>query len=299
MVHRRKYQNEENKISKNDENLKNIQFLQENVKDENNFDFSERKNIGNCFQLVNGLEFKNNTDPISGGYHSQTNNVNMEILVPNKSVVKFAQKSTECLQKESKQGATDSVNNYDAIIIDSSYQLEANSTKHFTNNKILMCSDISLINSFFEQSDKVIGLLRDEEFKIFSRKYILNAILKLLKTNGKETDYKKYFGHLCCLESYPEEQKDSDSKLNFIISLMNAWFLNQSRSSQLQDPLSKTLGMEENRNYQDNQERTMLREKIVTMLLINVSCDIQYFQYLESLHELEDEEDEEELVYGW
>ena len=51
------------------------------------------------------------------------------------------------------------------------------------------------------------------------------------------------------------------------------------------------------KRFRSNQE--IIHEKIVTMLLINVSCDIQYFQYLESLHELEDEEDEEELVYGW
>ena len=192
--------------------------------------------------------------------------------------------------------------NSDEIRVDPSYRIDVSSlnSKH---NKLLMCSDTSFIQSFFEQSDRVIDLLCDDNFKIFSRKYILDTILKLLKTNAKETDYKKYFGHLCCLESYPEEQKDSESKLNFIISLMNAWFLMKNKTYFLKDqqPLTRNCEDQRSRKNQVNNdnEKKKEREQIINNLIKNVSCDAQYFQHLKALYDLEDEEDEEELVYGW
>ena len=121
--------------------------------------------------------------------------------------------------------------------------------------------------------------------------------------NAKEADYKKYFGHLCCLESYPEEQKDSESKLNFIISLMNAWFLmkNKSYLLEIHQPLAKDCENQRIRknaaNYQH--EKRNAREQIIKNLIKNISCDTQYIQHLKVLYDLEDEEDEEESVYGW
>ena len=147
----------------------------------------------------------------------------------------------------------------------------------------------------------MIDLLCDDSFKIFSRKYILNTILKQLKTNAKETDYKKYFGHLCCLESYPEEQKDSESKLNFIISLMNAWFLvkNNTYLSEVQQPLTKNCEYQRSRKYKgnDQHEKRKVREQIINNLIKDVSNDAQYIQHLKVLYELEDDEDEEELEF--
>ena len=187
----------------------------------------------------------------------------------------------------------------DEIMIELSAQIDK-------NNKLLMCSDTSFIESFFEQSETVIELLCDENFKIFSRKYILNTILKLLKTNAKETDYKKQFGHLCCLESFPEEQKDSESKLNFIISLMNAWFLKKNRIiprnfNESSQPFQENFEEVETRKNKANydHERKQAREKIINKLIIDVSCDAQYIEHLKLLYDLEDEEDEDELVYGW
>ena len=180
----------------------------------------------------------------------------------------------------------------EAIMIDFSYQIDK-------NKKLLICSDTSFIESFFDPSEKVIELLCDENFKIFSRKYILMIILKLLNTNAKETDYKKHFGYLCCLESFPEEQKDSESKLNFIISLMNAWFLKKNQYNS--QPFQENFKDEETRKNKasDDHERKQAREIIITKLMINVSCDVQYIEHLKVLYDLEDEEEEEELVYGW
>ena len=192
--------------------------------------------------------------------------------------------------------------NSDEIRVDPSYRTDVLSL-NTKNHKLLMCSDTSFIQSFFEQSDRVIDLLCDDNFKIFSRKYILDTILKLLKTNAKETDYKKYFGHLCCLESYPEEQKDSESKLNFIISLMNAWFLmkNKTYLSEVQQPLTKNCENQRIRKNEANyqHEKRNAREQIINNLIKDISSDAQYIQHLKVLYDLEDEEDEEELVYGW
>ena len=224
-----------------------------------------------------------------------TNETNIENEISeNNEIMKNINSHQEGGAKKNNVDATETnkLASREAIMIDLSNQLDKNS-------KLLMCSDTSFIESFFEQSEKVIELLCDENFKIFSRKYILNTILKLLKTNAKETDYKKHFGHLCCLESFPEEQKDSESKLNFIISLMNVWFLE--KSQYCSQPFQENLKDEETkiiRPSYDN-ERKQAREKIINKLIIDVSCDEQYIEHLKLLYDLEDEEDEEELVYGW
>ena len=112
-----------------------------------------------------------------------------------------------------------------------------------------------------------------------------------------------YFGHLCCLESYPEEQKDSESKLNFIISLMNAWFLMKGKTYLLEDQqhLTRNSKYQRSRKNEVNtqHEKKKDREQIIYNLIKDVSCDAQYIQHLKALYDLEDEEDEEELVYGW
>ena len=167
-----------------------------------------------------------------------------------------------------------------------------------------MCSDISFITSFSEQSDKVINLLVDENFKLFSRRYILRNLVKLLKNHAKESDYKKCFGHLCCLESYPVEQKDTESKLNFIISLINAWYLNQKRPNGFIPNDLSTFQAIRNEDKlvnidQPQNQIKIYREKYIHQMLESVSIDHQYYKYLEALYDLEDEREEEELVYGW
>ena len=181
---------------------------------------------------------------------------------------------------------------------------EINLTKSILPNKLLMCSDISFITSFSEQSDKVINLLVDENFKLFSRRYILRNLVKLLKNHAKESDYKKCFGHLCCLESYPVEQKDTESKLNFIISLINAWYLNQKRPNGLIPNDLSTFQAIRNEDKlvnidQPQNQIKIYREKYIHQMLESVLIDHQYYKYLEALYDLEDEQEEEELVYGW
>ena len=220
----------------------------------------------------------------------------------NKSFLQEEQDNENISHSRESKGSGKSFDNCDDIRVDPSYRSNI-SSHNSKNNQILMCSDTSFIQSFFEQGDRVIDLLCDDNFKIFSRKYILNTIMKILKTNANETDYKKYFGHLCCLESYPDEQKDSESKLNFIISLMNAWFLmkNKENSIEFQEPLSENCKYQNSGKNEANyrHEKRKAREQMIDSLIKAVSCDSQYIQHLKLLYDLEDEEDEEELVYGW
>ena len=84
---------------------------------------------------------------------------------------------------------------------------------------------------------------------------------------------------------------------------MNAWFLmkNKEYSLEFQQPSSENGEYQKinkiDANYQH--EKRKAREKIISNLIMDVSCDSQYIQHLKVLYDLEDEEDEEELVYGW
>ena len=270
-----------------------VNYLHPNISSNNDMYISQK--IDKYHEVTHKIEHENRLC-------HKTENCQSNWHVINRS---FLQKDQDNERVSKSRGTKIMENCYDSsdeIRVDLSYRRDVSSL-NCKNNKLLMCSDTSFIQSFFEQSDKVIDLLCDDNFKIFSRKYILNTILKLLKTNAKETDYKKYFGHLCCLESYPEEQKDSESKLNFIISLMNAWFLmkNKSYLLEIHEPLAKDCENQRIRknaaNYQH--EKRNAREQIIKNLIKNVSCDTQYIQHLKLLYDLEDEEDEEESVYGW
>ena len=171
--------------------------------------------------------------------------------------------------------------------------------------KFLMCKDTSFIEvAFSEQSNIILDLLSDKKFRSFSRTYVLRNILKLLTRNKtKESDYRKYFEHLCCLESFPQAQNDTDAKLNFIISLINAWYLSKHKIN-LKHKTSENDFQKKNKQTVidvsvPNKERIIDRIRIINLMLESIFCDEQYNMYLKELYELEDEQDEEELVYGW
>merc|ERR1712020_687428 len=92
--------------------------------------------------------------------------------------------------------------------------------------KLLMDMNDSVLKSIFgEQSTNVINMLADPDFKIFSRTYILEHTLSLLEDDKNVSDYRKFFHHICYLESYPHCQEDDDKKLHLAMSLINAWNL--------------------------------------------------------------------------
>ena len=97
--------------------------------------------------------------------------------------------------------------------------------------KLLMDMNDSVLNSIFgEHSTDVINMLADQDFRIFSRTYILEHTLNLLKDDKNVSDYRKFFHHICYLESYPRCQEDDDKKLHLAMSLINAWNLRKYNS---------------------------------------------------------------------
>ena len=80
----------------------------------------------------------------------------------------------------------DCIHSIDRIVVDSDAEISKRfpSVKGETEtieSKPLMDINAVLINSVFvEQSNKVMSILSDKDFKVFSRSYILNRTIKLL-----------------------------------------------------------------------------------------------------------------------
>ena len=169
--------------------------------------------------------------------------------------------------------------------------------------KLLMDMDAALIDSvFFEQSNEVISLLSDFNFKVFSRSYILKNTLKLLNDNGNESDYRKYFKHICDLECYTDSQDDNDKKMHLLMSLINAWHLRKYQNiPEGQNTANSEIQVRErlgSNNIADDQGFHE-RKRILDLLLCNVNCDEEYKRLLDELYMIEEEQKVDELVYGW
>ena len=170
-------------------------------------------------------------------------------------------------------------------------------------SKPLMDINAVLINSVFvEQSNKVMSILSDKDFKVFSRSYILNRTIKLLDNDKNESDYQKYFHYICDLECFPQCDHDNDKKLHFLVSLINVWLLNKYQNSmKCENVVSNEIHVSESTNHNDigggclSYERT----RILNLMLFNVRNDPKYIKLLEHLYIEEDEQKEDELVYGW
>ena len=169
--------------------------------------------------------------------------------------------------------------------------------------KLLMDMDAALINSvFFEQSNEVLSLLTDFDFKVFSRSYILKNTLKLLKDNGNESDYQKFFKHICDLECYENGQDDNDKKLHLLISLINAWHLRKYEHTPKTQNSANNEGQTINRLSVDDivdDQGPHERKRILNSLLSNVNNDEEYKRLLDKLYIIEEERKVDELVYGW
>ena len=165
--------------------------------------------------------------------------------------------------------------------------------------KLLMDMDTALINSvFFEQSNEVISLLSDFDFKVFSRSYILKNTLKLLNDNGNESDYRKYFKHICDLECYTDTQDDNDKKLHLLMSLINAWHLRKYQNIP-KGQNSANSEMQVRERYIADDQGFHERKRILNLLLCNVNSDEEYKRLLDELYIIEEEQKVDELVYGW
>ena len=175
--------------------------------------------------------------------------------------------------------------------------------KETIESKPLMYINAVLINSVFvEQSNKVMSILSDKDFKVFSRSYILNRTIKLLDNDKNESDYQKYFHYICDLECFPECDHDNDKKLHFLVSLINVWLLNKSQNSfECENMVSNEIHVSDSINHNDIGGGCLAyeRTRILNLMLFNVKNDPKYMKLLAHLYMQEDEQKEDELVYGW
>ena len=202
----------------------------------------------------------------------------------------------------------DYIHAIDRIVVDSGADIskrfsEVEGEMDTIESKPLMDINAVLINSVFvEQSNKVMSILSDKDFKVFSRSYILNRTIKLLDNDKNESDYQKYFHYICDLECFPQCDHDNDKKLHFLVSLINVWLLNKYQNSmKCENVVSNEIHVSESINHNDigggclSYERT----RILNSMLCNVRNDPKYIKLLEHLYIEEDEQKEDELVYGW
>ena len=176
--------------------------------------------------------------------------------------------------------------------------------KDATKPKLLVNMDVAVIKSvFFEQSNKIISILGDANFRIFSRSYILKRTLQYSNSNVNESDYQKCFQCLCDLESYPPQCSDNNDKTHFLVSLINAWYLSKCQNmKKCENVVSKCdtkAGDSLNLNTIEGDNASTERKRILNSMLLNVRCDLEYSTLLELLYIHEEERREEQLVYGW
>ena len=169
--------------------------------------------------------------------------------------------------------------------------------------KLLVNMDVAVIKSvFFEQSNKIMSILGDANFRKFSRSYILKRTLQLSNSNVNESDYQKCFQYLCDLESYPQ-CSDNNDKTHFLVSLINAWYLSRCQNvKKCENVVSSSdtkVGDSLNPNTIEGENASTERNRILNSMLLNVSCDLEYSTLLELLYIHEEERREEQLLYGW
>ena len=166
----------------------------------------------------------------------------------------------------------------------------------------LICNDTTKIESEFpEDSSKVMKILVDENFKMFSRSYILHKVLKLLNGDTKETLYQKHYEFICVLEGYPTRQGNGKSLPNFIIPLINAWYftrkgnIEEGREHSIPNPDgADNVGEEENNLDKTCKERI----RIIQGMLLHKNNISEYQKYLEELYKFE-QNHEDENIFGW
>ena len=166
----------------------------------------------------------------------------------------------------------------------------------------LICNDTTKIESEFpEDSSKVMKILVDENFKMFSRSYILHKVLKLLNGDTKETLYQKHYEFICVLEGYPTKQGNGKSLPNFIIPLINAWYftrkgnIEEAREHSILNPDgADNMGGHENKLDSTGKERI----RMIQGMLLHKNNTSEYQKYLEELYKFE-QNHEDENIFGW
>ena len=180
----------------------------------------------------------------------------------------------------------------------SSTCLENTDCKSHVLQEILADRQISVDTRQYKQVTKILSLSQDENFKSFSRDYILRRTLRSLENSSNELNCLVYLQHLCNLEKLFLGQMEDQISVDFIVSLINAWHLFKQRSTTTEsDGHRAANGSSENATKiftgGPKREKYLQRKRIIDLLLINVSIDPRYSHYLKELCDLEEKDIQE------
>ena len=197
----------------------------------------------------------------------------------------------------------------ESIDLDETYRLEMElnlSSKNEDNDmkSILgICNDTVKIKTAFPGSSaEIIKILTDENFINFYRTYILEKLLKLLNDDVIETLYYKYFEFICILEGHSAMTVNDESLPNFIIPLINAWYITKKGYFKVREQdtimaVNKTADNIAGLRYTSDTKRNE-RKRIINLMLRDKSSSHKYQTYLEELYDYE-QNNEETNIYGW
>ena len=149
-------------------------------------------------------------------------------------------------------------------------------------------------------TETLIQLFNNIELKQFSRSYILSHMLQQLNESENESDYTKYFRHLCFLENYPKKNRAAEESVDLHLSLFNSWCLSKNRTPSEfkinQTNLSKGHDhMMAKENPVVNRTIYLERKQTIELLLKNVLLDDRFANYLEKLYECERNQDNDNV----
>ena len=197
----------------------------------------------------------------------------------------------------------------DSIDLDETYRLKMELNPSSKNDdkdirSILgICNDMVKIKTAFPGSSaEIIKILADDNFINLYRTYILEKLLKLLNDDGIETLYYKYFEFICVLEGHSAMRVNDESLPNFIIPLINAWYITKKGYFKVREQDSI---MAVNKNADNiagikstSDEKRSERKRIINLMLLDKNSSHKYQSYLEELYDYE-QNNEETNIYGW
>ena len=159
--------------------------------------------------------------------------------------------------------------------------------------------------SFQVKSDKVLTLVRDKNFKSFSRDHVLKRLLKDLNNNVNEVHYLQHLEHLCNLENYYQQPTENFTKVtsDLIVALLNAWYLSKNTTSyqpRKAKRMTSTRRIKQSVDITNHENRRNgERKRIIDDLLPCVSNDEKYAHRLKKLCSIEGNLEEQDTTRCW
>ena len=169
-----------------------------------------------------------------------------------------------------------------------------------------MFNDTKKIEAAFPgHAEEIIKIVRDEHFEIFQRTYITQKVLKLLNVDYDEAFYYKHYKFICLLEGHSMMRIKDDSLPNFIIPLINVWYLKKKRNIEEiePEPTEGLYGITDNLYNSVGlqsicEKKRTERKRIITLMIMSKHNTKEYQTYLEDLYDFEQNHKDED-IYGW